>query len=265
MKVNLFSRIDFRPVLFALALVPALSAQTASPDLEKAHRLSAQAQYEEAKQIYKSWLDQHPEDAKVCFSYGYTLYLQAGAETDKTKATALRKQAFVWVTKAQKGGDTEALISFLLRKIDAEGNERPTVYSADPKADALMAQGEQAFARHDLDRALQCYQDALAADHLNYYAALFSGDVYYKKEEYGKAIEWFSKAVGINPDIETAYRYWGDVLRRQHRLAEARDKYIEAVVAEPYNQMSREMLERFANLASTPLKHPEVKLPMVKI
>ena len=40
-----------------------------------------------------------------------------------------------------------------------------------------------------------------------YTAALFSGDVYYKKKEYGSAGEWFARAIQMDPDRETAYRF----------------------------------------------------------
>lgn len=45
---------------------------------------------------------------------------------------------------------------------------------------------------------------------------------------------WFAKAIAIDPDRETAYRYWGDTLFQAGDQTGAREKLVEAVVAEPY-------------------------------
>ena len=67
------------------------------------------------------------------------------------------------------------------------------------------------------------YQRALLLDPKLYEAALFIGDVYFKTADQVKAVEWFARAVAINPDRETAYRYWGDCLDEagQSRLKQA--------------------------------------------
>ena len=41
-------------------------------------------------------------------------------------------------------------------------------------------------------------------------------------KDYDEAGAWYAKAIAINPDRETAHRYWGDVLgtvgnRRRHK------------------------------------------------
>src|SRR5688500_20336705 len=102
-----------------------------------------------------------------------------------------------------------------------------------------MREGEAAFARNDLAKALEMYQRALLLDPKLYEAALFAGDVYYKKAEQKKASEWFARAVSINPDREAAYRYWGDSLMKQGRVTEAGDKFVEAYIAEPYSRLAR--------------------------
>jgi tetratricopeptide (TPR) repeat protein len=66
-----------------------------------------------------------------------------------------------------------------------------------------------------------------------YEAALYIGDVYFATAEQRKAAEWFAKAIEIDPDRETAYRYWGDSLMKQARVTEAGDKFVEAYIAEP--------------------------------
>jgi tetratricopeptide (TPR) repeat protein len=53
-----------------------------------------------------------------------------------------------------------------------------------------------------------------------------------------KSGEWFSRAIEINPNAETAYRYWGDALLQQGNIVEARSKYIQGIVAFPYSNAS---------------------------
>ncbi|MGA2742769.1 MAG: hypothetical protein ABSG65_35690 [Bryobacteraceae bacterium] len=55
----------------------------------------------------------------------------------------------------------------------------------------------------------------------------------FRKKDVACASEWFGKAVAIDPARETAYRYWGDALMAAGKTMEARDKFIEAVIAQP--------------------------------
>ena len=94
-----------------------------------------------------------------------------------------------------------------------------------------------------------------------YEAALFTGDVYFKSAEQRKAGEWFARAVAINPDRETAYRYWGDSLMKQGRVTEASDKFVEAFIAEPYNRLARAGIVQWGEKVNVQLGHPRVDIP----
>src|SRR4029453_14679025 len=61
-------------------------------------------------------------------------------------------------------------------------------------------------------------------------------DVYFKQRIYGSAGEWFARAIQIDRNRETAYRYWGDALTAAGKNDEARAKFMEAIVAEPYSR-----------------------------
>lgn len=98
-----------------------------------------------------------------------------------------------------------------------------------------MQLAEADFSRGDYDKARDGYLHALLLEPKNYNAALFMGDVYFKQHINGSAGEWFARAVEIDPNLETAYRYWGDALSEMGKSAEAREKYIQAIVADPYN------------------------------
>src|SRR5262249_34562011 len=94
-----------------------------------------------------------------------------------------------------------------------------------------------------------------------YEAALFIGDVYFKSAEQIKAGEWFARAIEINPDRETAYRYWGDSLMKQGKVTEAGDKFVEAYIAEPYNRLARAGFVNWGERVNIQLAHPRVEFP----
>ena len=159
------------------------------------------------------------------------------------------------------------MVELLLASVDANGTDLRDSrnFSAVPDAAKLIKEAEQAFAAHKLDDAFELYQRALKIDPRSYSAALFSGDVFFVRDEFGKAIEWFSKAVGIDSNRELAFRYWGDALMKLGRTHEARQRYIEAVIAEPYNRLPREMLTRHATASKVSLRPPEVALPRLEV
>src|ERR1043165_3163695 len=100
------------------------------------------------------------------------------------------------------------------------------------EAEDAMREGEAAFSKNDFPKALEMYQLALVLDPNLYEAAVFIGDVYYATADQKKAGEWFARAAAMNPDRETAYRYWGDALMKQGRVTEAGDKFVESYLAQ---------------------------------
>lgn len=138
--------------------------------------------------------------------------------------------------------------------------------NADPNGDTLstnekMRAAEAAFTKGDLDGALVLYKELAAEDPKNYQAPLFAGDMYFRKHDAANAGIWFQKAIDVNPNVETAYRYWGDALYRDGDKDQALSKYIDAIVADPYNKRSWMGLTQWAQRTGATLKAPEIKLP----
>ena len=104
---------------------------------------------------------------------------------------------------------------------------------------ALMEEAEKAFAAGDYQTAMTKYMAAAAADPHLYVAALYAGDTAFAQHDLPTAAQWFARAIAIDPNRETAYRYWGDAIVLYGNDPEAaKNKFIDAVVAEPYSRFS---------------------------
>jgi tetratricopeptide (TPR) repeat protein len=71
----------------------------------------------------------------------------------------------------------------------------------------------------------------------NYYAALFTANTLDRRGDSHKAAEWYERAAALNPDAETAFRYYADMLAKHGDMLKARSMLIRAAVAEPYNKI----------------------------
>ncbi|MGA2277589.1 MAG: hypothetical protein ABSG00_08290 [Terracidiphilus sp.] len=127
---------------------------------------------------------------------------------------------------------------------------------------ALLAEAEKAFTAGDFTTAMAKYTAAYEADPQLYEAALFAGDTAYTQKDLKTAAFWFARAIAINPNRETAYRYWGDaILRNGNDPMAAREKYIDAIVAEPYNRLAWQGIQQWAQLEKAVLMAPKIDRP----
>jgi tetratricopeptide (TPR) repeat protein len=248
----------------ALTVVAVFLVGTAYPDdqpksnpkREHALELYKQGKMVEAMPLLEELSAENPKDVGVMESWGACVlgYAQTLPGTDQRKKARVRARTIL--LKAQALGDNSDLLLTLLRGLPEDGSF--SSFSDKKEVDDAMQQAEAAFAKGDLEKARQGYTKAFLLDGKQYYAALFIGDAYYKDHQAFAAGQWFAQAIQIDPNIETAYRYWGDVLLGENKLEEARSKYIEAVVADPYNQTSWNGLRNW--LARTKLTLNWVKL-----
>lgn len=214
----------------------------------------------EALPILERLSESNPEDGQVMFYFGFAILAQSQTLTDANARKQSRIRARAAMLKARESGYKSALLDSILESIPADGGEEPK-YSANTEADRAMREGEASYVKGNLDAALASYQRALELDPKLYEAALFAGDMYFKKGQAFKAAEWYERAIQIAPDRETAYRYSASPLMEAGKLEEARTRYIEAVIAEPFNRLSWNGLARWAEAANVQLAHPKIDVP----
>ncbi len=248
----------------------AYSTEPQDTERQRAFELWEKSNFTESIPILEKIAATKP-DVEVLSRLGFALYATSITIQDKNVRRKQLDRARAMLLKAQQMGDNSNLTQITLDALSSS-DEMQIPFSAIQEADAAMREGEAAFVRGELDKALAGYERALKLDPRLYDAALYAGDMYFKKgytatdpktknELLAKAGEWFAKAISIDPDRETAYRYWGDALMLQKKTAEARDKFVEAIVAEPYGRRSYVGLTQWADQVGAQLAHPEIKQP----
>lgn len=151
-------------------------------------------------------------------------------------------------------------IDLLIASIKDDGGDKN-------KSDNLLAQlsfddATAPFAQGDYKTALVAYEKAATLDPTWYEAALYTGDTYYVMKDIDNAGIWFAKAIAIDPNRETAYRYWADGLAVAGKDKEAIDKYLDAVIAEPYSSAAWRGITQYAQRKNISLAHPKVNIPV---
>jgi tetratricopeptide (TPR) repeat protein len=212
-----------------------------------------------------------PEDVAILSRLGFALYASSATEKDPALRQKMRDRAKATLLRSRSLGDDSNLTAMVLDALSApDATQLP--FSNIQAAEAAIREGEAAFVRGDLDKALAAYKRALGSDPRLYQAALYAGDVEFKKasnstdpqfrnEHFDAAAIWFAKAIAIDPDQETAYRYWGDALDAQGKTELARDKFVDAIVAEPYGRRSYVGLTQWGDHHQVQLGHPRVDPP----
>jgi tetratricopeptide (TPR) repeat protein len=213
----------------------------------------------------------YPNDTAVLSRLGFALYANSVDEKDTVKRKQMRDRARAILQKSVALGDQSNLTQIILDAL-AGPDSTQLPFSKIQAAEAAIREGETAFMRGDMDAAIAAYKRALDADPNLYDAALYAGDSEFKKahnstdaqfrkDHFAAAGVWFAKAIAINPDRETAYRYWGDALDAAGNTNEARDKFIEAIVAWPYDRRPYVGLTQWAQRHNVQLGHPRIDIP----
>lgn len=249
-------------LFLSVAIASPSQAQTeGTAELKRqVNELLKETRYTEALPILEKIAAAEPDDAKTQFFLAFALVAQSKNTKDDAARKALRVRARQAFVKAKSLNYEEPQLDALILSLPEDGSDSAG-FTSNAKANQLMQEGEALFSQGKSDEALKKYQEALELDPKLYHAALFSGDIYLKKADYAKAETWYQKAIAIDPDRETAYRYSATPLMRQRKTDEARDRYIEAFITEPYNRFARGGLIQWAQTTQTSLAHPDIDIP----
>lgn len=234
--------------------------QTNDPERTRAFQLFDESKFTEAVPLLEKLAAAYPDDPGVLEKYGFALYAATKSVKDSQQRKVMIARAKEALLRSKKLGNDSNLLKLALEGVAVADGE--SAFSRNKEAETLMQEGEKAYVQGELDKAAVAYARAFELDPQLYAAPLFAGDMYFKKKEWDKAVEWFARAVLVNPDRETAYRYWGDALMMgQSKKEESRQKFADAIVAEPYNRRAWMGLTQWSQHYAVPLGHPRIVPP----
>ena len=250
-------------LLVCISISPCAAAQSGADEHYKAERHQAitlfnETKYLEALPLFEELAKQNPSDADVVFGLGACLVNHSATLGDEDAAKKERLRAREYLLRAKQLGSTHPLLLNLLDLLPPDGSIR---HQDNAEVDKAIQAGEAAFAKRDYDEALKNYSRAFELDPKNYAAALFIADSYFAKGDFVKAGEGYERAIQVNPDAETAYRYEADMLTKSGDMERARQRSIQAIVAEPYNNLTWRGLAQWANTNHVQLFIPHINTP----
>lgn len=226
----------------------------------------------DALPLYDDLCRQDPKDPLLAERHASALLTAAENSDDPTKRAELEARATREIKRAQDLGDRSQLITALANRRTPMstliggplGGTPLTVgytYAGTPQAQQLFRAAEEAFGHGQFEQALTGYKAAAEADPKFYVAVLCVGDTYYRLKNWSESNTWFAKAIAIDPDRETAYRYWADELWASGDRAGAKLRAEQAVVAEPYSSTTWGKLAQWARAMHSQLSVPRVQRP----
>jgi tetratricopeptide (TPR) repeat protein len=241
----------------------AQAPQTKTDAEIKSEAVDADALYQKqnfvaALPLYEDLHAQQPQSLAYQERLAMTLLGGSGAQTPE-QALAARKRAKQLLLQAKAAGDNSNLVQVLLEKLGDPDNSGPA--APPPAGHELFDKAEAAFSRGDLPAAIELYKKTLEVNPQYYSAAVFAGDAEYKLNHPAEAGLWFAKAIAIDPNIETAHRYWGDCLDKAGEHQRAESQFIEAIIAEPYTRTPRVGLNQWADHNHARVAPPPITLP----
>lgn len=241
-------------LMVSLAWGQASPADTPASEADRANAYYRQGNLVGAVPLYEHLAAAEPGNPLFAERLAFCLFASLSTLPTGEERSALLRRVRSEAEHAKALGDRSNLLQIILDSLDSPGAAHN--YFSD-----MLNEAEAAFNRGDLDGALDGYLEVAQSDPRSYDARLFAGDVYFRRHDARQAGEWFQKAIDVDPDRETAYRYWGDTLAAAGDKDAALQKFIDAVVAEPYARKPWLGLSQWARANGATLRSPHVPVP----
>jgi hypothetical protein len=245
--------------------VMGLAAGSASVQVDEAARANAlyvAGKRVDALPLYENLTKAHPKEQLYFERLADCLGAKAAQLSDPAGIKAVRIRERDAAKRAVELGDTAEYI----RQMANLDPDQPLYAGINSPGKALLAEAEKAYTAGDFPLAMAKYTAAAEADPKLYEAPLYAGDTAYVQKDLKTAARWFARAIAVDPNRETAYRYWGDALLKygDDPLA-AKAKFIDAIVAEPYSKLAWQGLRQWAQIEKAMLLAPKIDRPAAPV
>jgi len=247
----------------ARAQTPPVAKTDAQLDEEakQAEALYQSSQLLSALPLYEDLHAQRPGNALYTEFLAMAWVAKGGAAGSPEEARADNQHALNLFKEIQAAGKKSDLTQIMIEKLTAGLAAQPQPAGTLPQWRQVFDQAEILFNKGDLKGSVDLYRKSWEENPQFYSAPLFAGDAEYKLGHYDEAGVWFARAIAVNPDAETAHRYWADCLAKAGKPEEARRQYIEAFIADPYQKAPRLELISWARKNQMPYVAPTITLP----
>ncbi len=246
-------------ITLGLAILSLASAGFAQDDeVARANELFQARKRPEALPLYEDLAKAHPNEMLYFERLADCLGAKAAQLSDPAEIKATLTRMRDAAKRAVELGDTTEYIR-MMANIDPG---QPLYGGITSPGKALLMEAEKAYTAGDFPTAMDKYTAAANADPKLYDAPLFAGDTAFVQGNLKTAALWFARAIAIDPDRETAYRYWGDaILKYGKDPMAAREKFIDAIVAEPYNRLAWQGIQQWAEIEKAVISAPKIERP----
>ena len=245
-----------------LVLAGAAAVAAQDGDAARANELFTAGKRIDALPLYEALANAHPDEQMYFERLADCLGAKSAQLSDPAEVRAVRLRERDAAKRAIELGDDAEFVK-MMANIDPDA---PLFGSIVSPGKALLTEAEKAFTAGDFKTAMDKYAAAAEADPRLYEAPLYAGDTAYTQKDLKTAAKWFARAITVDPDRETAYRYWGDaILKYGDDPAAAREKFIEAVVAEPYNRLAWQGITQWAQIEKAVVLAPKIDRPAAPV
>jgi len=256
----IFALVAFLSCAFASTSIFAQTPSDYVVERDRAIRLVNEKKYAEALPLLEKLSTAKEADGQIFMGIGLVYWRLQDTTKDRVQWKQYRLRARDAWLKAKELGVSNPDIDLTIASIKPDGGDKA-------QSDNLLAQSSfdeafQPFTSGDYKTAVAAYEKAATIDPTWYEASLYTGNTYYAMKDYEKAGIWFAKAIAIDPNRETAHRYWADGLMLSGKEKEAVDKYHDAIIAEPYSSAAWRGLIQYAQQKGIKLAHPKIEIPV---
>src|SRR5208337_680732 len=189
-------------ILAVLCMAKAGWAQ--NDEAERANALYQAGKRPEALPLYEDLTRANPNEQLYFERLADCLGAEAVQLSDPAQIKAIRIRERDAAKRAVELGDTAEFV----RSMSTLDPDKPLYSGIVSPGKALLEEAEKAYTAGDFPAAMAKYEAAAEADGKLYEAPLFAGDTAYVQKDLPTAAHWFARAIAIDPDRETAYRYW---------------------------------------------------------
>jgi tetratricopeptide (TPR) repeat protein len=243
----------------AICLCPAVVVGWAQDDeAARANALYQAGKRPDALPLYEDLTRANPNEKLYFERLADCLGAEAVQLSNPAQVKAIRIRERDAAKRAVELGDTAEFV----RSMSNLDPDKPLYSGIVSPGNALLEEAEKAYTAGDFPAALAKYEAAAEADGKLYEAPLFAGDTAFVQKDLPTAARWFARAIAIDPNRETAYRYWGDAtLKLGDDPAAAKEKLIDAIVAEPNSKFAWQGLRQWAQIEKGVVLAPKIDRP----